>query len=86
MRGGDYDIHDDKMNSYVFCMMKKNGLMTDDGAFHKDVALGKVADDIKDVVSKAIDTCLKEGGASNEEKAFNYLKCYHKERPNHDFI
>lgn len=86
MRGGDFDIHDEKLNNYVFCMMTKSSLITEEGVFRKDIALSKVGDDIKDVVSKAIDACIGETGATKEEKVFNYLKCYHKERPNHDYI
>lgn len=85
-RAGDFDFDDAKMKSFTFCMLKKPGIMTDDGVLHKDVALSKADDSVKDKVSKAIDACLKETGATNDEKAWNYVKCYHKERPDHPVL
>ncbi|XP_077285390.1 general odorant-binding protein 56d-like [Arctopsyche grandis] len=85
-RTGDFSFDDAKTKSFMFCMLKRSGVMTDDGVFHRDIAVSKVEDDIKEDVGRAIDICVKEPGSTNDEKAWNYVKCYHKERPNHAVI
>lgn len=88
-RGGDFNFEDDKVKSYVFCVMKRIGLLSDTAAFRKDVALGKLEEAKRDQAGKAIDNCLaryKKENASSDQLAWNFLKCYQSILPGNPII
>lgn len=71
------DVRDDAFNHYLFCTMNKSGLISDDGVINKEAHLANIDNEVvKQIHSKAIDACLVETGATKEEKAFNFFKCY----------
>lgn len=83
VRDGDYTSSDAKLKSFSLCMLKKIELVDNDGKFHKDVAVSKVADEDKVKVGEAIDKCLTPGTIVTDDVAWAYSKCYHAARPDH---
>ncbi|XP_077285625.1 general odorant-binding protein 56d-like [Arctopsyche grandis] len=78
-RAGDFSFEDDKVKSYVFCVLKRIGLMDNEGVFKKEVALAKLDERKREPAGKAIDNCVSQyntEGAPAEQLAWNYLKCY----------
>lgn len=84
MREGDFSTEDEPLQRYVFCMLRKSDLITEDGHFNKDVAMSKLPEDSdREKIEKAIDACKGEQGSSPHESAWLIVKCYHEESPDH---
>ncbi|XP_076175217.1 uncharacterized protein LOC143150651 [Ptiloglossa arizonensis] len=69
--------NDNKLECFAACVLKKIGIMEDDGSINVDVAREKApadvpSDDIEDVINKCKDTT----GANDCEKAANLVKCF----------
>lgn len=77
LHAGDFSDDDAHIQHYVFCMMFKGGLISQDGRFQKEVAMAKITNDDQDkeAIGKAIDTCTETQGKNPHESAWLIAKC-----------
>lgn len=78
---GDYSGLDDKLKNFTFCTFKRIGIISEDGAIHKEVAIAKVEEKNREIVGKAVDACSGVTGTTLADKAWDFYVCYRKERP-----
>lgn len=75
---------DPKLQDYVFCMLKKIGVVNDQGEPQLDVIKQKMHDDINpEETAKVIEACKEKKGGSPAETAYMVFQCYYKSSPNH---
>lgn len=78
---GDYSGVNDQLKNFTFCTFKRIGIISEDGAIHREVAIAKVEEEKREIVGKAVDTCSGQTGTTLADKAWNFYVCYRKERP-----
>ncbi|XP_017795892.1 PREDICTED: general odorant-binding protein 56d-like [Habropoda laboriosa] len=78
---GNFAQDDEKLGCFVSCMLKKIGIMNQDGSVNEEVTRAKAPSDIpKDQVETIINKCKTATGANDCKKAANIASCFMKNK------
>ncbi|CAH2054849.1 unnamed protein product, partial [Iphiclides podalirius] len=84
---GNWNVREDyRLKLWAKCLLTRANMMSKSGVFHIDVALSAVPEHDKAAVERTIDECLFSTAHKPEETAWHFLKCYHQNRPRHNFF
>ncbi|XP_031843085.1 general odorant-binding protein 56d-like [Nomia melanderi] len=75
-KAGNIPESDEKLACFASCMLKKIGIMNQDGSINEEVARQKVATTVpQDQAEELIGKCKDTTGANDCDKAFKLVKC-----------
>uniref|UniRef100_A0A1S5VFH1 Odorant binding protein n=1 Tax=Meteorus pulchricornis TaxID=51522 RepID=A0A1S5VFH1_9HYME len=75
--GGQWQEGDEKLQCFAACLLKKLGMMAEDGKLNEEVSLAKMTLDVGAEKAREIwDNCKDKTGANTCAKGFELMKCY----------
>ncbi|XP_076240646.1 general odorant-binding protein 56d-like [Calliopsis andreniformis] len=76
-KSGNADENDQKLKCFASCMLKKVGVMNEDGSFNEEVTRKRAPSHVtKDQVDDLINKCKDTTGDDVCDKAAKLVKCY----------